>query len=487
MKIQIILLADRLGEELSPLNQNACPAMLDVAGRKVIEYSLEDLAASGLTEALVVSAHTKQIESFVGDGSRWGLKLSYLLSRGEQSPADILSRIKIDCPVLIVRADVVRGPVISSFLKMALSENFESLTATQDGRDLGLCLVRQEWVHGASWPPRQIPFMTLEVGDVGYHALDSLYDFHAANMNVAGGRMNDVSLPGRAAGPGLVAARLSRVDGSTVSSGSLFVGPGAKINSSVRTSGTVVVGERAFADEGALIKDTVILPNSYVGKNVELKQAIVAGNQLIRIDIEHVTEVSDAAGNKQIQIDTEIVTEVSDDFLLAPLSKPPRQLPLQSAADCILAALLLVASLPFWPVAALLALINSPRSPIVSSRLVGNRWHGKQRRSFTALRWNTAIPILSGLPLLFAVVAGHLRLVGVRPSAPGTSPSNTQEGPAGLVGPALTDVSDDAPEEEITLGESYFIRSNEPLKGVSYLLKGMTALGSRRAWFPAAR
>jgi NDP-sugar pyrophosphorylase family protein len=461
--------------------------MLDVAGRKVIEYSLEDLAASGLTDALLVSAHTEQIEKFVGDGSRWGLKISYLLSRGEQSPAEVISRIKLDNPVLMVRADVVRGPAISSFLETALNENFESLTATQDGRDTGLCLVRQEWVHGASWPAGQIPFMTFEVGDVGYHALDSLYDFHAASIEIADGRMKDISLPGRVAGPGLVAARLSQVDASSVASGSLFVGSGAKVDSSVQTSGTVVIGDRALVDEGALIKDTVILPDSYVGKNLELKHAIVAGNKLIRVDREMVVEVKDDAGNKLIQIETETVAEISDDFLLASLIKSRRPPSVQSGADRLLAALLLVMSLPLWPVAALIALVSNPRSPIVSSRLLSNRSNGKQLRSFNALRWNTAVPILRGLPLLFAVVAGHLRLVGVRPCATERSYSNSRGTPAGLLGPALTDVSNDAPEEEIWLSESMFTRSDVPLKRINYLFKSMAALGSRRSWSPAGR
>jgi len=467
VKIQTILLADRLGEELAPLNDYACPAMLAVAGRKVIEYSLEDIAASGLKEALVVSAHTKQIEKFAADGSRWGLKLSYLLSRGEQSPEEVLARTNFEYPVLIVRGDVVRGPIISSFLEAASRKDFASVSATRNGRDIGLCLVRQNRVHGGSWPAAQLRFETVEIADAVYYALRSLGDFHAANMAVAKGRVSGLALPGRTIGPGLIAARLSRVDGNSVASGSLFVGRGARVAPGVRTSGTVVVGEQALVDRGVLMEDTVVLPESYVGKNLELKQAIIAGKHLIRVD-------------------TDAVTEVADDFLIAPLKLPASPMRFHSVFDRVLGTLLFISSLPLWPVAALFALTSNPRLPVVGNRFVSNRSAGNQRKSFVAFQWSTAVPILRGLPLLFAVIAGHLRLVGVRPRAVATPDIGSMKAPAGLLGPALMDVGANAPEEEVSLGESLFIRRDARLKQVSYLFKGMAALASRRTWFPAA-
>ncbi len=467
MNINAVLLVDRLGEEIVPLNDYACPALLDVAGRKVIEYSLEDLALSGFKEVLVVSAHTQQLEQFAGTGSRWGLELSYLLTRGEESPGEILQRIDCVFPALIVRGDVVRGVTTREFFEAAVNKGSKSVSATQNGRDIGLCLVRQNWVHGASWPAVQLHFATLEIADAGYYALDSLDDFHAANTDIAAGRMPSVTLPGRNLGPGLIAARLSRVDSGSVESGSLFVGRGARVASSARTSETVVVGERALIDEGALLCDSVILPDSYVGKNVELKHAIVAGNQLIRVD-------------------TDAVTEVTDDFLLAPLKLPARRARFNSTFDRLLGVVLFIISLPLWPVAALLSVTSNPRSPVVSRCLLSNKSVDDERRAFIAVRWNTSVPILRGLPLLFAVIAGHLRLVGVRPCPATTSDSGNGEVPAGLLGPALTDVGVDAPEEEVSLGELLFIRNDARLKRVRCLFKSMAALVSRRAWFPAA-
>ena len=70
MYLRAIVLADRSGAELAPLDQVACPALLEVAGKTVIEYTLEDLVESGFTEAVVVTSSVEAMREHLRNGER---------------------------------------------------------------------------------------------------------------------------------------------------------------------------------------------------------------------------------------------------------------------------------------------------------------------------------------------------------------------------------------------------------------------------------
>lgn len=89
--MQVLILADRLGRELQPLTDRSCVALLPVVGKAVLEHVLERLAAAGLRQALVaISPQAEEVRAAFGDGSRWGMRLDYILTRGEADPDEVL-------------------------------------------------------------------------------------------------------------------------------------------------------------------------------------------------------------------------------------------------------------------------------------------------------------------------------------------------------------------------------------------------------------
>lgn len=465
MTITTILLADRLGGELSPLDQYDCPALLEVAGRMVIEYSLEDLSAAGIRRVLLVSAHPAALERRIGDGSRWGMKLDYLLSRGEQSPAEILSHTGYEFPLLMMRGDVIRGRTVSAFLDVASKSDLNCIAATWHGRDAGIAYVRKEWTHGSAWPSYDLGIATIEIGDAGFHPLDSIADFHAANVSASSGALNEFSPPGRRSGSSLVKARLACVDDGTPISGSLYAGIASRLRPNVRTKGPVIIGSRTMVDDGSYLENTVVMPDSYVGKNVDLRNAVVAGGHVIRVD-------------------SNTVLEIVDDFLISPLKSVTKGAKLDSWWDRVAGVFILLASLVLWPFAALLALVRNPKKPMVRRILLSNQSRRGEPVYFAAMHWNVPVPVLRYLPMLVPVIVGHLRLIGVRPSAPAASFTPLVAVPAGLIGPAQLDVSSEATEEEIELGETVFESRDGAIARLGYVLKAFTTLMSRRAWLP---
>ena len=76
--MQCVILAGGRGTRLGPLTQDLPKALVDVAGRPFLEYQLELLRISGLSEiVLCVGYLGSLVERAIGDGSRLGLSIRY--------------------------------------------------------------------------------------------------------------------------------------------------------------------------------------------------------------------------------------------------------------------------------------------------------------------------------------------------------------------------------------------------------------------------
>jgi MurNAc alpha-1-phosphate uridylyltransferase len=76
--MKVMLLAAGRGERMRPLT-DACPKpLLPVAGKPLIQWQLERLAAAGLTDVVInLSWLGEQIAAALGDGSRLGVSVEY--------------------------------------------------------------------------------------------------------------------------------------------------------------------------------------------------------------------------------------------------------------------------------------------------------------------------------------------------------------------------------------------------------------------------
>jgi len=76
--MKAMVLAAGQGTRLHPLTHVTPKALVPVAGRPMIEYSLLLLRHHGIHEIIINLHHLgDQIESHLGDGARWGLQITY--------------------------------------------------------------------------------------------------------------------------------------------------------------------------------------------------------------------------------------------------------------------------------------------------------------------------------------------------------------------------------------------------------------------------
>ena len=76
--MKAMILAAGRGERMRPLTDHTPKPLLKVGGKALIVWHLENLAKAGFKEVVINHAHLgSQIEAALGDGSQWGLQISY--------------------------------------------------------------------------------------------------------------------------------------------------------------------------------------------------------------------------------------------------------------------------------------------------------------------------------------------------------------------------------------------------------------------------
>src|SRR5438309_1042 len=67
------------GTRLRPITHTSAKQLVPVANKPILFYVLDDIAEAGVTEVgLVVGETGDEIRAAVGDGSDWGLKVTYI-------------------------------------------------------------------------------------------------------------------------------------------------------------------------------------------------------------------------------------------------------------------------------------------------------------------------------------------------------------------------------------------------------------------------
>jgi len=236
-------------------------ALRPLIDRPFVQRVIEALVEFDHAElTLIGDGETTSLALALGDGRRWGCQLRYADSLEEPGAA-----LPPDEPVLVGNAaclptsGLVRPsvgtlwcPPVGSTLGWACipAHRLASLTETTD-----------LWEHLAQGgTPAQGPLLSV-VREV---------DWLAAQAELLTERLQD---------------RKARVHPKATILGGVYLGPGVRVAEGATVGPNVSVGANSVIESGTEVRDSIILPDSFIGQSLEVDNAIVAGNRLTDLNV----------------------------------------------------------------------------------------------------------------------------------------------------------------------------------------------------------
>jgi ADP-glucose pyrophosphorylase len=135
-------------------------------------------------------------------------------------------------------------------------------------------------------PPLSLPARSI-------NRLQSLQAYHQANMDVLHGRFVHLKAAGVELADGLYAEPGAKILKRSTDDCRIFIGNSSRLPADTEIEGAASIGNQVLIDRKVKMSNTVILPHTYLGAFTNLREAIVWGKVLIRIDTGVITQVED--------------------------------------------------------------------------------------------------------------------------------------------------------------------------------------------------
>lgn len=392
--------------------------MLPLVDRPFLQHVVEHLVDLHVERFhFVLSRHPQTVESYFGDGRRWGSQFFYHLAQDPDRPYEILRLEPFwERPAWFVLAS---GEVLVFDLPSpGLDPSEAPWVMTKDGQWTGWAYLHAShiahlWLHAtAAEMEEQICRLAREARQLcecsRILSVESDQQMLRAQGTVLRGDFPELVLYGREMQAGLRCCRNAHLDATVRIVPPVFLNPDCRVGPHCTLGPNVVVGREALIAGKTTAVESTIFDHSYVGESLTLNQTLVDGSRM-----------------HHVRLGTEFA--IADDLILDDLGQG-RLAPFLRSELSRFGGLLLLAAL--WPLllAVFLVLWVKGRRPVLHRtqvvRLPVNerslRWQTMSMASFAPAAPQDCKSMLHHflyyfLPGLPHVVRRELHLVGVPP------------------------------------------------------------------------
>ena len=248
---------------LEPVWPSTHRALLPIAGKSMIVHLIDQLARDGISHIRIAgSIQQFAVRQRLGDGDEWGVRIRY----SDLHSADLRAQTLLEF-----------GECLSLCGDSLNAGNFERLEASgpvmledpAKREDFG-----RFW---KLWPvgPARYSVACATGKSYLFDPLATVLGFHTANVEAANGLLDELILPGRRQADGAVVDWGTSISRSAVIGRSVVIGKHCSIRSRAVLESDCVIGNGSVIHKGVHLQNVTVLPNTVVGANVKLRDAVV--------------------------------------------------------------------------------------------------------------------------------------------------------------------------------------------------------------------
>lgn len=328
--MKAVILSAGEGRRMRPLTLTKPKTMLPVAGKPIIQYNIEALRDSGITEILlIVKYKEKLVKDYFKDGKAFGVNISYKTQEEPAGTADAISYSKNfikDDNLIVLNGDIILDKeLISEIIADYESSQFDTLmvlTEVEDPSHYGVVEMQGILVKNIIEKPKKEDapsnlinagiyifnkniFDKIAITEVSprgeFEITDSLILQIRDNKNIKGFITNkkwiDVGMPWDLLEINEIVIKQIKEDikgkiedGVTIH-GKVFLDEGSILRSGVYIEGSVYVGKNCDIGPNSFIRG-----NSYFGDYVNVGNAVEIKNSIImeHTNINHLSYIGDS-------------------------------------------------------------------------------------------------------------------------------------------------------------------------------------------------
>ena len=329
MKLKAIILSAGEGSRMRPLTLTKPKTMLPVAGKPIIQYNIESLKNNGITDILLIVRYKEEIvRNYFGDGSDFGVNISYKTQKDFLGTANAISYAKdfIDDSIIVLNGDIILDEeIICEMIEKyddLTPDTLMLLTEVEDPSAFGVVEIEDGNIKSIVEKPKreEAPsnlvnagiyifnediFDKIEKTEISqrgeYEITDSVSMQIQDNKAVVGHKTSkdwiDVGRPWELieVNEGLISELKTQIKGKIEDGafihGEVFLDEGSVIKAGVYIEGNVYIGKNCDIGPNSYIRgNTYFGDNVHVGNAVEIKNSIIMENT----NVSHLSYVGDS-------------------------------------------------------------------------------------------------------------------------------------------------------------------------------------------------
>lgn len=260
-------------------------ALLPVGSRPLLSYWIELCVDLRITDVQIILGRSAEyIEMFCGNGEKWGLNINYSLIRAEDDPQAYLSRdVERWSDGLLYIGEALFPRRREEFTTEKMQGLFDGCCVNHEGKAAFFISRDRQMIHQFIHDKHcgQMSSDRAESAGLDFTCIRDISHYYQLNMEIVRNEMGRYFYSGYSPRDGASIGYNVITPPSVTLIPPLAVGNDCRIGAISVIGSGAVISDHVLIDRQCEISDSIILSDTYVGRNLEIKGKIVAGNRII--------------------------------------------------------------------------------------------------------------------------------------------------------------------------------------------------------------